>query len=105
MNANPAYAAAVAPALDASDSRAPETTRERDRVQVRDRAVVTTLEARLRPHFQERRDRDVPSWKQTEIPAPRLALGPGLARSLALLRRREPLQARRKDLHRCCDRC
>lgn len=45
MNANPAFAAAVAPALDASDSRAPETTRERDRVQARDRAVVTTLES------------------------------------------------------------
>jgi four helix bundle protein len=45
MNANPASAAAVAPALAASDSRAPETTRERDRVQGRDRAVVTTLES------------------------------------------------------------
>ncbi len=32
------------PALDASDSRAPESTRERDRVQARDRAGVTTLE-------------------------------------------------------------
>ena len=57
MNANPAYAAAVAPALDASDYRAspevetmlgdpggPESTRERDRVRVRDRAGVTSLE-------------------------------------------------------------
>ena len=45
MNANPDFAAAVAPALDASDSRAPETTRERDRVQARDRDVVATLES------------------------------------------------------------
>jgi len=32
MNANPAYAAAVAPALDTSGSRAPESSRERARV-------------------------------------------------------------------------
>ncbi len=44
MNANPAFAAAVAPALDASKTRAAEPTRDRDRVQARDRAVVTTLE-------------------------------------------------------------
>ena len=44
MNANPDFAASVAPALDASGSRAPEATRERDRAQARDRAVVTTLE-------------------------------------------------------------
>lgn len=48
MNANPAFAAAVAPAHDASDSRAPESTRDRDRVRVRARvrarAVVTSLE-------------------------------------------------------------
>ena len=44
MNANPAFAAAVAPALDASDSRAPEPTRERGRVRVRDRVGVTSLE-------------------------------------------------------------
>lgn len=36
MNANPAFAAAVAPALDAASSRAPESTRER--------AQVTSLE-------------------------------------------------------------
>ena len=44
MNANPTFAAAVVPALDASDSRAPESTRDRDRVRVRDRAGVTSLE-------------------------------------------------------------
>ncbi len=45
MNANPAFAAAVAPALDPSESRAPESSRDRERVRVRDRAVVTTLES------------------------------------------------------------
>lgn len=45
MNANPAYAAAVAPALDSSESRAPESTRDRERARVRDRAAVTTLES------------------------------------------------------------
>jgi four helix bundle protein len=44
MNANPDFAAAVVPALDASDSRAPEATRNRDRDQARARAGVTTLE-------------------------------------------------------------
>ena len=44
MNANPAFAAAVAPALDASDPRAPESTREQDRVRAQDRAVVTSIE-------------------------------------------------------------
>ena len=44
MNANPAFAASVAPALDAAGSRAPESTRERERVRARDRAGVTSLE-------------------------------------------------------------
>lgn len=44
MNANPVFAAAVAPALDASESRAPESTRDRVRVRDRDRACVTSLE-------------------------------------------------------------
>lgn len=44
MNANPTSAAAIVPALTASDSRAPESTRDQDRVRARDRAGVTTLE-------------------------------------------------------------
>jgi hypothetical protein len=44
MNANPTFAAAGAPALDASGSRAPESARVRDQDRVRTRAGVTTLE-------------------------------------------------------------